>query len=61
MAKQVTVKKKHKAVSAKKFKESFNETVPYYQKLSKGDEVNLDPNDKHTMNWIENNFIKEVK
>lgn len=61
MAKQVTGKKKYKAVSANRFKESFNETAPHYQKLSKGDEVNLDPNDKHTMNWIENNFIKEVK
>jgi hypothetical protein len=61
MAKQVTGKKKYKAVSANGFKESFNETVPYYQKLSKGDEVSLNPNDKHTINWLANNFIKEVK
>ena len=61
MAKQVTGKKKYKAVDAKAFKESFNGSAPCYQKLSKGDEVNLDLNDKHVASWLRNNFIKEVK
>jgi hypothetical protein len=61
MAKQATGKKKYKAVDAKVFKESFNVSVPHYQKLSKGDDVSLDPNDRHAANWLRNNFIKEVK
>ena len=61
MAKQSSGKKKYKAVDAVRFKESFNDTVPCYQKLSKGDEVSLGPGDKHTINWLANNFIKEVK
>tara|TARA_Y100000310_G_scaffold337097_1_gene423272 strand:+ start:415 stop:600 length:186 start_codon:yes stop_codon:yes gene_type:complete len=61
MAKQASGKKKFKAVDAVRFKESFNGTVPHYKNLSKGDEVTLNPNDKHTVNWLLNKFIKEVK
>jgi len=61
MAKQSSGKKKYKAVDAVAFKESFNDTAPFYKGVSKGDEVSLDPSDKHTMNWLANNFIKEVK
>tara|TARA_Y100000310_G_C20378269_1_gene666817 strand:- start:284 stop:469 length:186 start_codon:yes stop_codon:yes gene_type:complete len=61
MAKQSSGKKKYKAVDAVRFKESFNDTVPCHQKLSKGEGVELDPGDKHTMNWLANNFVKEVK
>lgn len=61
MAKQATGKKKYKAVSAKAFKESFNESAPHYEKLSKGGDVRLDSNDKHVANWLRNNIIEEVK
>ncbi|MAH47848.1 hypothetical protein CMI37_18650 [Candidatus Pacearchaeota archaeon] len=61
MVKKISTKKKYKAVDTARFKESFNDTVPCYEKLSKGDEVNLDPNNKHTTNWLINNFLKEVK
>ena len=61
MAKQSSGKKKYKAVDAVRFKESFNITVPFYHSLSKGDAVSLNPGDKHTMNWLANNFLKEVK
>ena len=61
MAKQATGKKKYRVVDVKVFKESFNESAPYYQKLSKGGDVSLNTNDKHVANWLRNNFIKEVK
>jgi glycerol-3-phosphate O-acyltransferase len=61
MAKQTTGKKKYKAVDVMAFKESFNNSTPCYQKLSKGDEVSLDLNSKHVANWLRNNIIKEVK
>ena len=61
MAKKASDKKKYKVVDVARFKESFNDTVPCYHKLSKGDEVNLDPDNKHTMNWLTNNFLKEAK
>ena len=61
MAKQPSTKKKFKVIDAVRFKESFSPSVPHYKGLSKGDEVVLAPNEKITINWLLNNFIKEVK
>ena len=61
MAKQASGKKKFKAVDVARFKESFNSAVPHYKGLSMGDDVVLDPNEKNTINWLLNKFIKEVK
>lgn len=52
--------KKYIAVDPKRFKESHNEIVPHYEKLSKGKEVELDADNKHVKNWLMNNFVKEV-
>ena len=60
MAKNVEKTKKYKAVNANWFKESFNSIVPKYEKLSKGESVELDGNNKHVVGWLLNNIIKEV-
>ena len=60
MAKNVKKAKKYKAVNATWFKESFNSIVPKYEKLSKGESVELDENNKHVVSWLLNKVIKEV-
>ena len=49
MAKNVEKAKKYKAVNAKAFKDTFNSIVPKYEKLSKGESVELDENNKHVV------------
>ncbi len=60
MAKNAEKAKKYKAVNAKAFKDTFNSIVPKYEKLSKGESVELDKNNKHVASWLLNKVIKEV-
>ena len=59
--KKTTVKViKYKAVNPEGFKASYNDVVPCYEELSKGESVELDVNNKNIQNLLLNNIIKEV-
>ena len=49
-----------KASDPKKFKELFNESAPFYKELSKGESVKLDPKSKHTISWLDHNYIIQL-
>ena len=48
---------KYKAVDSKKFKESFNDIVPFYVELSNGESVVFKKKDKHFQTWLNNKII----
>ena len=49
------------AVNPKQFKESYANTAPGYEELSKGKSVKLDPNNAIVKSWIDNSIIVQSK
>tara|TARA_R100001594_G_C4030831_1_gene261236 strand:- start:412 stop:600 length:189 start_codon:yes stop_codon:yes gene_type:complete len=52
---------KYKAVDPNHFAETYNDTVPEYENLCKGEFVSLDKGNKTVKNWIMNNIIIKEK
>ena len=48
---------KYKAVNPDQFAEWYNDTVPKYNELCKGEPVSLDKGNKIVKDWISNNII----
>ena len=60
MAKEVKKSQKtntYKAVDPALFASSYTNIVPYYEKLSEGESVKVDVNNKHVKSWIDNKII----
>ena len=57
MAKEQKKIVKYKAADLKSFNEWYDETSPYFEKLSKGEAVKVDLKNKHVVNWINNKII----
>tara|TARA_R100000700_G_C3163349_1_gene138927 strand:+ start:939 stop:1133 length:195 start_codon:yes stop_codon:yes gene_type:complete len=55
--KESKVVEKYKASDPKRFKESYNEAVPFYDELSKGKSVVVDTNDKQIKSWLNNKIL----
>ena len=52
---------KYKAVDPAQFAEWYNDTVPKYENLCKGESVSLDKGNKIVKDWIKNNIIIKEK
>ena len=52
---------KYKAVDPAQFTEWYNDTVPKYENLCKGESVSLDKGNKTVQDWIKNNIIIKEK
>ena len=52
---------KYKAVDPNQFAETYNDTVPKYENLCKGESVSLDKGNKTVKDWIRNNIIIKEK
>ena len=48
---------KYKAVDPSQFGLMYNDTVPKYENLCKGESVSLDKGNKTVKDWINNNII----
>ena len=57
MAKDKKESVKYKVSDLKQFNEWYDETSPYFEKLSKGEAVKVDLKNKHVVNWINNKII----
>lgn len=60
MAKEVKKSQKtnnYKAADPVWFASSYTDVVPYYKKLSEGESVKVDVNNKHVKSWIDNKII----
>tara|TARA_R110002012_G_scaffold59266_10_gene154777 strand:+ start:270 stop:461 length:192 start_codon:yes stop_codon:yes gene_type:complete len=60
MAKEVKKSQKkntYKAADPKMFASSYTDIVPHYEKLSEGESVTVNVNDKHVKGWIANKII----
>ena len=60
MAKEVKKSQKtnnYKAADPKTFASSYTDVVPYYEKLSEGESVEVDVKNKHVKSWIDNKII----
>ena len=60
MAKEVQKSQKtnsYKAADPEMFASSYTDIVPYYEKLSKGESVKMDLNNKHVKSWLDNKII----
>ena len=47
----------YKASDPEMFASSYTDIVPYYEKLSKGESVKMDLNNKHVKSWLDNKII----
>ena len=52
---------KYKAINPDQFAETYNDTVPKYENLCKGESVSLDKGNKTVKDWIRNNIIIKEK
>ena len=52
---------KYKANDPIQFAEMYNNTVPKYNELCKGESVSLDKENRTVKDWIRNNIIKKEK
>ena len=52
---------KYKAVDPDQFGLMYNDTVPKYENLCKGESVSLDKGNKTVQDWIRNNIIIKEK
>ena len=52
---------KYKAVDPAQFELMYNDTVPKYESLCKGESVSLDKGNKTVKDWIRNNIIIKEK
>ena len=62
MAEKTTkLSNKYKANDPNQFAEWYNDTVPKYENLCKGESVSLDKGNKTVQGWIRNNIIIKEK
>ena len=59
--KTIKTSNKYKANNPKQFSEWYNDTVPKYENLCKGESVSLDKGNKTVQDWIRNNIIIKEK
>ena len=59
--KTIKTSNKYKAVNPDQFAEWYNDTVPKYENLCKGESVSLDKGNKTVQDWIRNNIIIKEK
>ena len=52
---------KYKATDPAQFADWYNDTVPKYDNLCKGESVSLDKGNKTVKDWIKNNIIIKEK
>ena len=52
---------KYKVVNPNQFAETYNDTVPKYENLCKGESVSLDESNKTVKDWLRNNIIIKEK
>tara|TARA_R110002020_G_scaffold10104_10_gene39199 strand:+ start:1408 stop:1608 length:201 start_codon:yes stop_codon:yes gene_type:complete len=60
-SKTTKTKKLYQAVEPERFKQERTATVPYYEKLSKGEAVEVDIKNPHVQVWLDNNVITLAK
>ena len=59
--KKEKISNKYKAVDPEQFGLMYNDTVPKYEELCKGESVSLDNGSRTVKDWIRNNIIIKEK